>query len=533
MLFDFTEEELKQRELIRKDFKEKMLEVSQKLETATLEEGKKLIVERTRLQLNFNTSYSAFIDKCERIRFQKIEGNINAIKEDAIEQVPKIIEYCYNSLVNVEMPEDLKKLEIIESKEGTLLLKANFVTKYIMEEIKLHLDALQKDKEALQDVLNYIIRAVETNEKTNQEEITLTPLEIKLEETAQLLDINKLMRNPLADITTYGLMNDKVNAQLIQGDFFTQEANGQLTIKFAVDQAPKNKKQAAVYMALTYEGTEGKLTKRLTAFDSAVYNAVATRFYYWQKENTRSSLYITPQEIWRTMNGKKAGDGQAKPSKTQVQRICDSLDKMRFTHFYMDISEEIQAFNLYIDDDRVTAGKIDTYVLNCSKVEFETEKGNTVQGYKIGDEPILYTYNRVKNHILYVPYEMLDTSTNTSDSENVTEFRNYLLQQVQLMKNGEDNKGKYYHRNRIILLETIYRDTGILPPEERISNKSYKNDASKQKEVRRLRKTDREKIEGILDAWKAKKWIKGYIILNNKNEPIREKQQAKGYEVQL
>ena len=533
MIFDFTDEEIRQRELLRKNFKEKMLEISHKLDKATPEEGRKLVLERTRLQLNFNTSYNAFMDECERRRFQKIEGNINAIKEDAINQVPKIIDHCYFSLVKVGIPEDMAKLDIIEKNEDKYILNANFTTKYIVDELKLHLEALQKDKEALKDVFNCIIRTVETSNKTNQEEIELTPFEADLDETLQLLDINMLMRKPLADISTYGLMNDKVNAQLIQGDFFTQEANGQLTIKFAVEQAPKNKKQAAVYIALTYEGTEGKLTKRLTAFDNAVYNAVATRFYYWQKENTKSPLYITPQEIWRTMNGKKTGDGKTKPSKTQVQKICNSLDKMRFTRIYMDIREEKQMFNLYIDDDRVTAGKIDTYVLNCSKVEFETEKGNTVQGYKIGDEPILYTYNRVKNHILYVPYEMLDTSTNTSDGENVTEFRNYLLQQVQLMKNGEENKGKYYHRNRIILLETIYRDTGILPPEERIKGKDYKNETIRQREIRRFRQADRQKIEGILKAWKEKKWIKGYIILNKNNEPLKERQQAKGYEILL
>ena len=130
---------------------------------------------------------------------------------------------------------------------------------------------------------------------------------------------------------------------------------------------------------------------------------------------------------------------------------------------------------------------------------------------------------------------MLDTSTNTSDSENVTEFRNYLLQQIQLMKNAAESgkKGKYFKRNNIILLETIYRDTGILTPEERIEGKEYKTNASRQKEIRRFRLTDRQKIEDILDAWKDKGWIKDYTVLNQKNEPIKERQQAKGYHIDI
>ena len=132
-----------------------------------------------------------------------------------------------------------------------------------------------------------------------------------------------------------------------------------------------------------------------------------------------------------------------------------------------------------------------------------------------------------------MPYEMLDTSSQLSNSEYVPEFRNYLLQQIQLMKNAAENpKGKYFHRNNIILLDTIYRDTGILPPEERITE-DFKNEASKRAVIRRNRKADREKREGLLEAWKEKNWIKGYIIINSKNQPIKEKQQAKGYEILL
>ena len=235
------------------------------------------------------------------------------------------------------------------------------------------------------------------------------------------------------------------------------------------------------------------------------------------------------------MNGKASKDGKAKPSAAQVKRICDSLDKMRFTRFYMDISAEIEAFNLSIDDERITGGRIETYVLNSSKVEFTTDKGNTVQGYRIGEEPILYTYNKAKNHLLYVPYEMLDTSDYTSDSENVAEFKGYLLQQIQLMKNaaGEGKQSKRFKRSNIILLDTLYRDTGIQPPEDRIEGKEYKTEGSRQKEVRRFRQADRQKIEGILDAWKAKAWIKGYVVLNQNNQPLKEKQQAKGYRIDL
>ena len=540
MLITFTPEEEKKLAEIRAKYDPERKELAEKYKELLEDKSGEAKAERLKINLQQQTvidsmiqEVEAYMHKLEAIRFEEIKkGGAAAVIKHATAQAPELLEFMRrNTVVDARYYEGLEEhflhsIGINEIRNDTVYFRSSYAKAYIKQELRLHISFLKDDPESLQQIQKAIQEAVQNAPFVDQEEDT--------EETIEPVMFNRLIRNPLGDITTFGLMNDKINAQIVQSDIFKQEPNGQLTLKFAVNQAPQKQEQVPVYMALTYEGTEGKLTKRLTSFDSAVYNAVSTRFYYWKQENGNAPLYITPQEIWRTMNGKKAGDGNAKPRDTQIKKICDSLDKMRFTHFYMDISKEIEAFNLYIDDERVTAGKIDTYVLNSSKVEFMTEKGRIVEGYRIGEEPILYTYNRVKDHLLYVPYEMLDTSSQISNSEYVPEFRNYLLQQIQLMKNAADNpKGKYFHRNSIILLETIYRDTGILPPEERIEGKDYKTEASRQKEVRRFRKADRQKIEGLLDAWKAKNWIKGYIVLNSKNQPIKEKQQAKGYNIQL
>lgn len=486
--------------------------------------------EKARLSLQLSEELIAYTDSCQRERFKELEGKPAEILEHAQGQIDRLLEIEYKELTAYTTPEDIKKLGLGTVIQGKPYLNANFMGEAIREELHLHIEALRDDKERLQQLFTSIVEAVESSEYTDSAEITISP------SGKAPLEVMRYRRRPLTDISTYGIMNDKANAQLLQDSgLFKQRADGQLILQWAVNQAPQTREEVPVYIALTYEGTEGKITKKMTAYDKSVYEAISTRFYYWKQENPQKPLYITPQEIWRTMNGKKSGDGKAKPSKAQVQRICDSLDKMRFTRFYMDISEEIRAFDLHIEDERIISGHIDSYLLNSVKVEFITDKGNTVAGYRISEEPILYTYNDVKNHLLYVPYEMLDTSTNTSDSENVTEFRNYLLQQIQLMKNAAESgkKGRYFKRSNIILLETIYRDTGIQTPEDRIEGKEYKTDTIRRREVRRFRQADRQKIEGILDAWKAKGWIKGYTVLNQNNEPVRERQQAKGYSISI
>lgn len=516
MIIKYTAEELQHIEDLKQEYRELMMQA-----TDNKEKG--------RISLQLSEELIAYTESCQRERFKELEGKPEEILAHAQGQIDRLLEVEYKELTAYSTPEDIKKLGLGSVTQGRAYLNANFMGELIRNELHLHIEALRDDKERLQQLFTSIVEAVEGSEYTDSTEITISP------SGKTPLEVMRYRRRPLADISTYGIMNDKASAQLLQDSgLFKQRADGQLVLQWAVNQAPQKREEVPVYIALTYEGTEGRITKKLTAFDKAVYEAVSTRFYYWKQENPQKPLYITPQEIWRTMNGKKSGDGKAKPSKAQVQRICDSLDKMRFTRFYMDISEEIRAFDLHIDDERIISGYIDSYLLNSSVVEFVTDKGNTVSGYRIGEEPILYTYNDVKNHLLYVPYEMLDTSTNTSDSENVTEFRNYLLQQIQLMKNAAEagKKGRYFKRNNIILLETIYKDTGIQTPEERIAG-DYANEATRRQLVRRSRKADRQKIEGILDAWKTKGWIKDYTVLNQKNEPIKERQQAKGYHIDI
>lgn len=543
MYMKLTQTEIKKLQTIQDSYQPELDRLSVMLKKArdNREEWLELSKKYQSVIDSMQTERDGLLDQMQRRRFKKIDqGGTDAILTHAKDQIIPLLEETHAYYMR-EFATDLKNNDkkYIETvgvgtiKDGALLLNANFAAQGIQKELYLHIEALKNNKEALTELQEAIIDAVRKSKLTDNAEITDTPY-------------TPLRRRPLGDIKDFGLMNDNINAQLLQdGEIFKQDIDGQLKIltRYSVPEGSG----AFALIALNYEGNNYELNKKLTAFDKQVCEAVSTRFHYWQQDSPQKPLYITPQEIWRTMNGKSSRDGKTKPSDKQIKRICDSLDKMRFTRFTMDISEEIEAFNLSINDERITGGLIETYVLNSSKVEFTTDKGNTVQGYRISEEPILYTYNKAKKHLLYIPFEMLDTSGYTSDSENVAEFKGYLMQQIQLMKNaleeenknkkGKENKkgkkGRFFKRSNIILLDTIYKDTGIQRPEERITGKEYKSETIRQREIRRFRQADRQKIEGLLDAWKAKGWIKGYTILNSKNEPLKEKQQAKGYSISV
>lgn len=539
MIIKFTPEERERLQAIRKSYDPEREALLLKIRDCTdKDERAQLRIQQQALFDRMDLELQAFSEQCQRERFAQITGGAAGIIAHAKEQAPMILEGLYNEVATYfeGNEEDIKAGKVFVSlKQGKLYLNANYAAKSLQDELKLHIEALKDNKEALQELFAFIIETVEDSSLTDSTEIT--------DQQQRPMEVMRFRRSPLADITKYGFMNDKANAQLIQDDgIFQTSPNGQMQLLWNVNQAPQNMEQVPVYIALTYDGIEKGLSKKLNAYDNAVYNAVSNLYYYWHQENPQKPLYITPQEIWRTMNGKKTGGSKiSNPSKAQVKKIRESIDKMRHIDFYMDISEEIKANYITLDDERLTGGYIKDYLLNCGEAGFYTEKGNTVQGYKVREEPILFTYNKAKQHILLVDYEMLDTTRYVSDSENVAEFKGYLLQQILLMKNAAES-GNRFKRSNTILMDTIYKSTGIKTPEERLAdkekekkekNKEYKTEGSRQKELRRFRQADRQKIEGLLDAWKAKGWIKGYTILNSKNEPIKERQQAKGYSIRV
>ena len=533
MLIDYTEAEKKRIDAIYDKYKPAIKTLAKQIEGENDREAQTTLFKQlSDVHQQLEEDLEAFIIKAQKKHFKPIaEKGDEAILAHALGQIEPLINNIFNNakggqLFNV--PElfggELESYFNFSADKGIDILLAASV---LLTELNLHIEALKGNTEALNALADAIIGGLKSADHINGK---LTPTLEKKVKNIIIGETPQNRRKPLSNIKTYGLMNDKVNAQLLQDstDIFQQEADGQLMLRWAIDQSGKNEEQIPVYVALTYEGEDLRIGKKLTAFDKQVYEAVGTRFYYLRREEPEAPLCITPQEIWRTMNGKNTSDKNAKPGEKQLKRICDSMHKMRFTSLVMDLSEEVKKHHYTFNDERIVKGQISTYLLKCDEVDFMTENGLKLHGFRIKEEPILYTYNRLKDRLLFVPYEMLDTSQYTSDAENVAEFKGYLLQQIQLMINAKEpgKKGNYFKRNSTILLETIYKDTGILPPEERAGETAFTSDEARKTYIRKTRKADRDKIEKILDAWTAKKWIKGYELVEKAN-------QVKGYKIKI
>lgn len=510
MIIDYTPEEIAQARQLRERIAPSLANfnslIAQETEKAKRDE---LIIQRQAAIDRNEAEITAFIKQCEKKRFSVIEaGGAPAILDSAREQLPRLIRLFYEETKRDTAGLENKVLKnacVGTRRKDEFFINPDYMAGYLKEELELHIEALREEKDHAQQLFALINEAIINSPLTDKK-----PSAKKHTGKSPLAQALGLRRGPLAEIKSFGLMTDKTSAALIEdeGSIFTQKADGQIAIRWITNQAPEKAPAVPVYIALSYEGTsEGR--QKLTAFDQAVYNAISTRFYLWKKENPGEALQITPAEIWRNMNGKQAGDTAAKPSAAQIKKVCASIDKMASMRFYMDIREEIAAFNLKIDDERFSNGYIRDNFLNCREIGFISDRGRIVNSYQIREEPALYTYNRFKKHMAIIPFEMLDTSNEISSSEDVIAFKNYLLQQIQLMKKAkeESNGKRRFKRNTRILLSTVYTKTGTPAPEQRTEGKSFKDEETRQAMIRRYRKTDREKVEKLLTAWKAKAWI--------------------------
>ena len=505
MLVNYTQDEREEFYRTLNALYEQEADLRNKLTTASGEEKTRLQLERQQLIEEQETKARELQDKYEHRRIAKLKTPQDFLKE-AEKEASQILEHLY------------KHLHVLPSYDAPTVvvkdLQEYITTRYaflcLRDEFRLFFDAINSDLEATMELQNIIARAIEESPYTADD---------------NRKEPEVYRRSSLMHLKTYGIMNDNLNAKLIQEpDILKLPIDGQMTIQ---QYKVKEGKDINTYMQLSYDSYDSQgitFSRKLSAFDISVYNAISSLIYNEKMRDHNGSLYVTPVEIWRTMTGRKINDVTARASEKQLQKLCNSIDKMRRILIYIDLTEEMERQNKYIDDARIIGGKVDTNLLECiGGVEFMLDNSKTVKGYCFDKIPILYRVNEARGRVLSVPYEMLNISEKESNTENMIVFRDYLMAQVKLIKSAQES-GKSYKRNSRILIDTIYAATATPFPEDRINNDKFKTDANRASYLRKIRQADRDKIEAILTTWVKKGWIKAY-------KPVKKGNAITGYDI--
>lgn len=228
----------------------------------------------------------------------------------------------------------------------------------------------------------------------------------------------------------------------------TNLANGE-TVNLDVS-GTQEKKAVTTVVTLEYEGEGIELAKPMTQYDREVHNAVTT---LWKAGNTS----FTARQVWHTLTGT---DVKSPPSREQMARIEESIDKQRFTRAMVDFTEEARGRELTLDGESVTSYKIDAYMLNAEKHTIETANGRTVEGYTITRPPVLYQHASMLGQVITYPMRYLAAGSVGQNSEENIVIRKYLLRRIWMAK----GKG---HVSKRIKYSSVYEKAGIAEPDKK------------------------------------------------------------------
>ena len=285
--------------------------------------------------------------------------------------------------------------------------------------------------------------------------------------------------------------NSPINNEMIRNpdmnDLYSGDIDGKLQMLPAVVREKHGKAEQVIsYVSFSYDDTADleifnkKGRFNITAYDRRVYNAVSTLFI---NEKTTVSLL----EIFSVMTGYT----RKNPSKSQVEAIEKSLEKLKSIKVYIDLTEEVKhniienkqplidAGILKDHSDKIKRAVIEDNMLHFRKGETVSEKGKVFKSIQIIGEPALLSYNRSKKTLITIPMKYIGLEGQNSTDKTIA-FQDYLLMRIFGYKNGKLRENK-------ILYDTLYRDSGQEKPED---SKGF---------IR-----DRETIVKMMEEWKRK-----------------------------
>lgn len=159
MYIDLTPEEKNHLESIKKEYAPQLSEITKQEIAATDETREGLIHKRHEIYGNMMNDVNKYIYAICKIRFEPIAAQgVDAILENAEEQTRLIIENIHKSVFDEykDKPRLLKMSNMGIIKNNNLYLNTDWTVDWIIEELSLHVEALQDHEEALNELYNII-----------------------------------------------------------------------------------------------------------------------------------------------------------------------------------------------------------------------------------------------------------------------------------------------------------------------------------------------------------------------------------------
>ena len=182
MLIEFTQEEQQHFKEIQDSFTPEWERLTALINAASDkdEERRSLLIQRQAVYDSMIEEIDAYNEDCQRKRFNEKFNEftpVNVLIEDAKQQAPTILEYIHRETVRDfegVQTEELEAIGVGTVKKGKLYVYAEYATKWLKDELRLHIEAVKADKDNLQTLLAALIEAVEVSPYTCGADTTRT-----------------------------------------------------------------------------------------------------------------------------------------------------------------------------------------------------------------------------------------------------------------------------------------------------------------------------------------------------------------------
>lgn len=180
-------------------------------------------------------------------------------------------------------------------------------------------------------------------------------------------------------------------------------------------------------------------------------------------------------------------DSKKRVTETQKEEAIKSITKLMTTIIDVDVTEDFKAYRLIEEGEELFMGEV---VLHLRRNRLKHSNGTISWGYQILSQPPLDVIAFQLGQV-----DRLDSKiARVEGGKEDLLLTNYLSLRLATLKNEKNNM------SNIILLETVFEHMDLKNPN------------------RQKRAQIRNKIEGILIAWKGNKIIKGYEFKKENNQ---------------
>lgn len=250
----------------------------------------------------------------------------------------------------------------------------------------------------------------------------------------------------------------------------------------------KNKKPVETRVSINYDALEDvKGEKKLLPEDREVHDAALSNFL-------AGNDVMTYGMIFNAMTGKNKETADL--TEEQFRLIDNGITKLLYTPLKLNNKDQAEKYGY-------SEISYDGPIIQGERVKAKINGHQAEAALQINRVPILYQFaDNSDGQIVRIPSALLDTPI-SKNRESII-LQGYLFRRISAIKAGSlTNK---------ILYDTIYRN--------------IKADAETPAALRKKKAKIREKIKKILDFWKERDFISGYVELDKTDTPIKPAQKG-------